>query len=148
MPNPQVGSWADGTHVLIGESHVDFDINLNSINPDRHTALVVVRHVPPAHPSLQFPAPWMKTPAADTPNNWNNWIQVKRLQDGKYQAGAGQETFHDSITVSTEDGMILSATMDNPVVTSSRVCDDAALTKCGEAQPHTIHRFTEITLAR
>jgi hypothetical protein len=36
--------------------------------------------------------------------------------------------------------------MDNPVVTSSRTCEDAALTKCGVAQPHTIHRHIEIAL--
>jgi hypothetical protein len=36
--------------------------------------------------------------------------------------------------------------MDNPVVMSGRDCDDAALTKCGVAQPHTIHRHVEIAL--
>ena len=85
----------------------------------------------------------MQTPVADTPNNW---VQVTKLGDGKYQAGAGKETFDNSITVSTEDGRILSASMDNPVVMNSRECDDAALTNCEEPQQHTSRRHVEITL--
>jgi hypothetical protein len=38
--------------------------------------------------------------------------------------------------------------MENPVTTSSRLCDDAALTHCGDAQPRTIHRHVEITLVQ
>lgn len=143
VPNPQVASWADGTHVLIGTDHVDFDLNLQSIDPVKGTAVVVVHHVPPSHPNLQFPAEWMQTPVTDTPNNW---VQVKKTKDGKYQAEVGKETFDVSITVSTADGRILSASMDNPVVMIGRDCDDAALTKCGDAHPQTIHRHVEIAL--
>jgi len=85
----------------------------------------------------------MRAPVADTPNNW---VQVTKTKDGKYQAGVGKETFDVSITVSTADGRILSASMDNPVVMSGRQCDDAALTKCGDARQHTIHRTVEIAL--
>ncbi|MGA2858617.1 MAG: hypothetical protein ABSE40_17245 [Candidatus Sulfotelmatobacter sp.] len=143
VPNPRPSSWADGTRVLTGEDLIDFDLNFQSIDPAKKTALLVVHHVPPAHPNLQFPAAWMEAPVADTPNNW---IEVAKTKEGKYQAGAGKETFDVSITVSTVDGKILSATMDNPVVTSSRLCDDAALTQCGDAQSHTIHRHIEIAL--
>jgi hypothetical protein len=76
----------------------------------------------------------------------NNWVEVKKSDDGKFEAGVGKETFDVTIIVSTADGRILSASMDNPVVTSSRTCDDAALTKCGVPQPHTIHRHIEIAL--
>ncbi len=143
VPNPRPSSWADGTRVLTGEDLIDFDLNFQSIDPAKKTALVVVHHVPPAHPNLQFPAAWMEVPVADTPNNW---IEVAKTKEGKYQAGAGKETFDVSITVSTVDGKILSATMDNPVVTSSRLCDNEALTQCGDAQSHTIHRHIEIAL--
>ena len=143
MPMPQQGSWGDGAHVLVGRDQVDFDLNLQSVDAAKQSAVLIVHHVPPPHPNLDFPAVWMQSPTADTPNNW---VQVEKRQDGKFQAGAGKETFDDSITVSTKDGRILSATMDNPVVTSSRVCDDAMLNKCGESQPHTIHRFVEIAL--
>jgi hypothetical protein len=85
----------------------------------------------------------MQAPVADTANNW---VEVTKTIDGKYQAGVGKETFDITIIVSTADGKILSASMDNPVVTSTRLCDDAALTKCGVAQPHTIHRHVEIAL--
>jgi hypothetical protein len=143
VPNPQVSSWADGTRVLVGKDQIDFDLNLQSIDPVKQTAVVVVHHVPPAKPNLQLPAEWMQAPVAETANNW---VEVTKTKDGKYEAGVGKETFDVTITVSTADGRILSATMDNPVVTSSRTCEDAALTKCGVAQPHTIHRHIEIAL--
>ena len=143
MPNPQVASWADGTHLLIGSDHIDFDLNLQSIDPVKEKAVVVVHHVPPPHPNLPLPAEWMRTPVTDSPNNW---VQVRKTKDGKYQAEVGKETFDVSITVSTADGRILSASMDNPVVMIGRDCDDAALAKCGDAQPHTIHRHIEIAL--
>lgn len=143
VPNPQASSWADGTRVLVGKSQIDFDLNLQSIDPVKQTAVVVVHHLPSAHSDLQFPAEWMRVPVADTANNW---IEVAKTEDGKFEAGSGKETFDDTITVSTADGRILSASMENPVVTSSRVCEDAALSKCGAAQAHTIHRHVEITL--
>jgi hypothetical protein len=143
VPNPQPSSWADGTHVLTGVDLIDFDLNLQSIDPVKKTAMVVVHHVPPPHTNLQYPAAWMHTPVADTPNNW---VEVSKTKEGKYQAGAGKETFDVFITVSTVDGKILSAMMDNPVVMSRRLCHDAALTQCGEAQPQTIHRHIEIAL--
>jgi hypothetical protein len=143
MANPQVSSWADGTHVLVGKDHIDFDLNLQSIDPVKQIAVVQVHHVPPSHPNLQLPADWMQAPVADTANNW---VEVTKTKDGKYEAGVGKETFDVTITVSTADGRILNASMDNPVVMSGRECDDAALTKCGVAQPHTIHRHIEIAL--
>ncbi|MGA1984386.1 MAG: hypothetical protein ABSG84_18200 [Acidobacteriaceae bacterium] len=143
MPNPQVSSWADGTHVLVGKDHIDFDLNLQSIDPVKQTAVVVVHHLPPSHPNLQLPAEWMQAPVADTANNW---VEVTKTKDGKYEAGVGKETFDVTITLSTADGRIISASMDNPVVMSGRLCDDAALARCGVAQPHTIHRHIEITL--
>ncbi len=145
MPNPQAGSWADGTHILTGESLIDFDLTLRAIDSAKKTAALVVRHVPPPHPNLQLPAAWMQAPVADTPNNW---AQVSRTKEGNFEAGVGKETFNDSITVSTIDGRILSAAMDNVVLISERVCDDAALTHCGDAHPRTIHRHIQIALER
>jgi hypothetical protein len=142
-PNPQASSWADGTQVLIGNTQTDFDLNLQSIDTVKQTAVVVVHHVPGAKPNLQLPAEWMQAPVADTANNW---VEVAKTKDGKYEAGVGKETFDVTIIVSTADGRILSATMDNPVVASSRVCEDATLTKCSAAQPHTIRRHIEIAL--
>jgi hypothetical protein len=143
VPNPQVSSWADGTHVLVGKDQIDFDLNLQSIDLVKQIAVVQVHHVPPSHPNLQLPADWMQAPVADTANNW---VEVTKTKDGKYEAGVGKETFDVTITLSTADGRILNASMDNPVVMSGRECDDAALTKCGVAQPHTIHRHIEIAL--
>jgi hypothetical protein len=143
VPNPQPSSWADGARVVVGKDHIDFDLNLQSIDPVKKTAVVVVHHVPPAHPNLQLPAEWMQAPVADTANNW---VEVTKTKEGKYQAGVGKETFDVTINVSTTDGKILSASMENPVVTSTRECEDAALTKCSPPQPHTINRHIEIAL--
>jgi hypothetical protein len=143
VPNPRVSSWADGSHVLVGRDQIDFDLNLQSVDPVKLTAVVVVHHVPSAKPNLQLPADWMQAPVADTANNW---VEVTKTKDGKYEAEVGKETFDVTITVSTVDGRILSASMENPVVSSIRTCEDAALTKCGVAQPHTIHRHIEIAL--
>jgi hypothetical protein len=143
VPNPQVSSWADGARVIVGKDQIDFDLNLQSIDPVKQTAVVVVHHVPPSKPDLQLPAQWMQAPVADTANNW---VEITKTKDGKYEAGVGKETFDVTIIVSTVDGKILSATMDNPVVMSGRECEDAALTKCGVAKPHTIHRNIEIAL--
>ena len=145
MPNPQVASWGDGTHVLIGKDHVEFDLNLASMDQEKQTALVVVHHVPPAHPNLDFPAAWMQAPVADTPNNW---VEVTKTDDGNYVAAVGKETFDVAMVVSTVDGRIISASMENPVVTTRRECHDAALTQCSEAHPQTIHRHVEIELER
>jgi hypothetical protein len=143
VPNPQTSSWADGTRVLVGKDLIDFDLNLQSIDQAKQTAVVVVHHVPPANPNLQLPAEWMQAPVANTANNW---VEVTKTKEGKYEAGAGKETFDVAITVSTADGRILSASMDNPVVMSGRECEDAALTKCGAAEPQTIHRHIEVAL--
>lgn len=143
MPNPHAGSWADGAHILTGESLVDFDLKLQSVDPIKKTALLIVGHIPPPHSGLQLPAAWMQTPVAGTPNNW---VQVSKTKDGKFEAGVGKETFNDSITVSTIDGRIVSAAMDNAVLMSERLCGDATLTQCDDARSRTIHRHIEITL--
>ena len=77
-------------------------------------------------------------------NTANNWVQVEKGSDGKFVAGIGQETFNVEIKIALATGRILSATMDNPVVVSERVCTDAALTACGSPERYTVHR--QITL--
>ena len=135
-------SWADGTHVVIGEDSIDFDVTLQSIDQKAQTATLLVRHVPPAQPQIKLPAPWMSERAGNTANNW---VQIEKSSDGKYVAGVGQETFNVEIKVALANGRILSATMDNPVEISERVCTDAALTACGTPERYTVHR--EITLS-
>lgn len=135
-------SWANGSQVILGQSSIDFDLTLKSINPSDNTAVLVVRHVPPEKCQLTLPAAWMQTPVADTPNNW---VQVIKLP-GKFLAMVGQETFTDEITISLADGKILSATMDNPVKTIMRTCTDEALTQCDVPQAHEILRKIQIVL--
>ena len=144
--NPMpASSWADGTHVLIGESAIDFDMTLKTVDAAAGTAVLVVKHVPPEKSAVKLPAAWMQTPVGDLPNNW---VGVQKEQDGRYTAAVGEENVNVEIKVSLADGKILSATMDNPVKTIERTCEDLALTKCGEAKPHDILRKVEIVLVQ
>ena len=52
----------------------------------------------------------------------NNWVSVQKGQDGKFEAGVGEETFDVELTVSLKDGKILSGQMDNVVKTVERTC--------------------------
>jgi hypothetical protein len=145
FPRGTPNSWADGNYVQMGEDSIDFDFTLKDVNESEKTALFVIRHVPPQKPEVRLKADWMQKAVADTPNNW---VQVRKTNEGKYLASVGKETFDVEITLSLEDGRILSATLDNPLQTVDRVCDDAALTQCGEPKPHPIHRRIELTLQR
>ena len=142
MPPP---SWADGKHVLVGEDMIDFDMTLKAVDLAAGTAVLEVKHVPPQTPNLPLKAEWMKASVGAGPNNW---VEVKKNADGKFEAGAGLETFTVEITVSTADGHIVSATMENPVITVERVCEDEALTKCGDAKRHEILRKIEIAAGK
>jgi hypothetical protein len=145
VPNGTPNSWADGSHVLLGQSAIDFDLTLKSIDKASQTAVLVVRHVPPAKSTIQLPAAWMQTPVGDRPNNW---VGVQKEQDGKFTASVGEETFIDEIDLSLIDGKILKATMDNPVKTIERSCQDQALTQCSDPKSHVILRKIEIVLVQ
>jgi hypothetical protein len=138
-------SWADGTHVLIGEDAIDFDLTLKDVNRSDNTVTLVVRHVPPEKPEIRLAVDWMRKPAADTANNW---VQVERTENEKYLAAVGKETLDVEIRLSLADGKILSGTLDNTVETIERECEDAALTRCSNPRPHPIRRQIEISLKR
>ena len=142
---PGPNSWADGNYVLLGEDTVDFDITLKGVDQSDHTVVLIVRHVPPESPQIKLPAAWMQERVADTANNW---VQVNKLPGGKYLAAVGKEFFDVEVKLSQINGVILSATMDNRVITVERECEDAALTKCGGPKPHPIRRQIEIALER
>jgi len=61
-----VGGW---THVLIGESAIDFDMTLKTVMR-RRDGVLVVRHVPPEKSAVKLPTAWMQTPVGNAPNNW------------------------------------------------------------------------------
>lgn len=138
-------SWADGTRVLVGEDAIDFDMALKSMDAAAGTALVEVKHVPPKDSALPVKAGWMQEPVGA---GANNWIEIVKNSEGKYEAGVGIETFTVHLTVSTADGHIVSATMENPVTTVERVCEDEALTNCGTPKRHEILRKIELAMAR
>lgn len=137
-------SWADGTRVLVGEDAIDFDMTLESMDA-AGTAIVEVKHVPPKDSTLPLNAAWMQEPVGA---GANNWVQIVKNSQGKYEAGVGMETFTVDLTVSVADGHIVSATMENPVTTIERMCEDEALTRCGAAKRHEILRKIELARAQ
>lgn len=140
--NPMVGSWADGTRVLVGEDSVDFDIHLTGIDRSRGVAMLLVKHVPPKAPKIRIPAEWMREPVAGAPNNW---VQVRRAA-GAYIGAVGKETFDVELTIRLSAGEILSATMDNLVEAVARECADVELSDCGERRPNPTVRRIEMSL--
>jgi hypothetical protein len=134
-------SWADGNYVVLGQDSIDFDVTLTDVNLAERSALLTIRHVPPAQPQIKTAADWMREPVADTPNNW---VEVTRGQDGRYAAEIGKETFDVRITISLVNGRILRASIDNPVEVKARECADAALTQCDAPVRYKILRTIEI----
>jgi hypothetical protein len=134
-------SWADGIRVLVGEDAIDFDMTLKTMDAAAGTATLEVKHVPPKDSALPFKAAWMQEPVGA---GTNNWVQIVKNSQGKYEAGVGIETFTVDLTVSMADGHIVSATMENPVATIERVCEDEALTACGAGKRHDILRKIEL----
>jgi hypothetical protein len=138
-------SWADGNYVLIGEDSIDFDFTLKDVNRSENIVTLIVRHVPPDNPGIRIPVDWMKKPVTAAPNNW---VQVRRTKNGKYLSAVGKETFDVEMKLSLIDGKILSGSIDNPVETIERECDDASLTTCRDPRPHSIRRKIQISLER
>jgi hypothetical protein len=136
-------SWADGNYVLLGQDSIDFDLTLKEVNQAARTATLIVRHVPPARPQVKLPAEWMRAPVADTANNW---VEVKKLGEGKYDGQVGKEIFDVELMIDLADGKILAATMDNPVIAIERDCTDAALASCAPPRNLKIHRQIEMRL--
>jgi hypothetical protein len=140
----QPNSWADGTHVLVGEDCIDFELEL--IDVARQQAQLRVRHVPPQEMCIRLPAEWMRTPVGDAPNNW---VQVQRnLGEASpslpFTAAVGHETFDVVVTAHCPSGRIIAATMDNPVDVVQRRCRDEALTDCDDLEKFRIHRRIEL----
>lgn len=136
-------SWADGKRVILGEDAIDFDMTLKSVDTAAGIASVEVKHVPPQKSALPLKAPWMQQPVATAPNNW---VEITRDENGRYNAGVGLETFTVDLTVSLSDGHIVNGTMQNPVITIERLCEDEELTKCTEPKRHEILRQIEIAI--
>jgi len=143
VPYGRPSSWADGHAVKIGEDSIDFDITLKSVDRRRNRAVLLVRHLPPAKPSLNLPAEWMKTPVKDTPNNW---VEVSTTKDGKIHAAVGKETFDVTLNVDLKTGEIIDASLENPVDVQERVCSDDTLANPGPPTTYRIHRRIEIRL--
>jgi hypothetical protein len=139
LPN----SWAWG-NTLVGYDCIDFDMTFAELNASSGTAKVLVKHVPPPGGcSRQPPAEWMAKPVADTANNF---FQVTKQPDGRYNAGVGKEFFDVDITLEMPSGKMLAATMYNPVTGISRVCSDEKLSDCGEPEPFSLVRNISMEL--
>jgi hypothetical protein len=123
-------SWGTGQDCL------DFDITLLNINEIKKMGSFRVSHLPPSKICISPPAPWMETQVTDTPNNW---FDIEHKQN-KWIASFGKETFDVDQQVDLSNGIILSATMHNPVVFQSRECVDEKLLNCSLPTNHMIVR--------
>ena len=137
IPVGKASSWADGSHVIVGEDSIDFDISLEKIDRGRSEATLIVHHVPPKKSILNLQADWMKTPVKDTPNNW---VEVTKTDSGKFEAAVGKETFDVTIMVDLQNGAIKAATLENVVDVVERECSDSTLSTPGPANQYRIHR--------
>ncbi len=138
----RANSWADGSRVIVGEDSIDFDCSVKELNKEAQTVTLVINHVPPAKPGVKLSAEWMRAPVTDTPNNW---VEIKKNQDGSCAASVGKETFEVTVLLNLTDGQILSARMDNPVEVLQRDCPDSSLNNPGPARRYQIRRQIEIT---
>jgi hypothetical protein len=142
FPSPITASWADGTVVVLGEDHIDFDITLTALDTASGVATLLVKHVPPPAPKIRLPADWMRAQVADVPNNF---VQVRKTASG-FAASVGKETFDVTLNVGIPHGKILSARMENLVTKVTRACSDISLTKCDDAQASPTLRRIELSL--
>jgi hypothetical protein len=140
--NAPVASWADGRTILTGEDHVDFDLLFKEIDRASGVGVLLIKHMPPDEPKIRLTADWMRVRVADTANNW---VMVTKLPGG-YSASVGKETFDVELRVSLAEGRLVSATLDNPVVATTRECADETLTQCSTARPISIVR--RVTMSR
>ena len=137
-------SWADGQRVLIGQDAIDFDISVLQVSQKDQTLTLLIQHVPPRHPRLEYPATWMNNPVANTRNNWE---QLEHTGE-KYIAQVGQETFDVRITLDLRDGKIFSASLHNVIIAVSRECKDRDLTNCGMAATKSMRREVSFRLVQ
>jgi hypothetical protein len=140
--NPITSSWADGTTVVLGEDHFDFDITLTAVDTASDVATLLIKHVPPPTPKIRLPADWMRARIAETPNNW---VEVRKTATG-FVASVGKETFDVTLDVAMSTGKILSGKMENPVTKVTRACADTSLTRCDDAEASPILRRIELSL--
>jgi hypothetical protein len=101
----------------------------------------LINYVPLKKPQINLLAEWMRVPVTDTSNNW---VEVKKNENGTYSAGVGKETFEVQVKLSLLDGRILSARMDDPVEVLERECTDANLANGGNPIRYQIRRQIEI----
>jgi hypothetical protein len=92
-------------------------------------------------PSIKIPVEWMRTPVADTPNNW---VEVSKNPDGTYSAEVGKETFDVEMKIDLATGRIISGSIVNIVEVLHRTCIDAALMNAGNPVRFQIKREIEI----
>lgn len=139
IPRTTPNSWADGQRILLGQDVVDFSLKVETVNPPEHTETILIQHVPPPALHVQLPAKWMQEPTSAKPSNF---VQVSKQDDG-FIAEMGKETFDVRLVVDTRDGHMLSATMHNPVLLTTRKCTDRELSQCApETSKTTLREIT------
>ncbi len=134
LPEPRVGSWADGAAVLVGQDCTQLTARLVALDGD--TATIETSFLPPPAPCLTMRAAWMDGPA--------NFQQVRKV-GGAIVAMWGRERFVVRAVVQRADGHILRATLDNELALTVRAGCDESLATCGAGLPMKLRRQVTLT---
>ena len=135
------GDWSNGESILVGEDCIRTAVTLVEVTTQ--TAVYETTFLPPLSACLEMLKPWMEAPVVEgTPNNFQQHMDM----GGMHAVMWGREEFTVRSKVRRSDGLILSATMDNPLTLKLKVGCDAALDSCKVELPMKIHRKLTLEL--
>ena len=139
QPEPVRGNWANGDSIPVGEDCIQISVELVELTGD--SVVYETRFLPPAAACLEPLKPWMEDSVVEgSPNNFQQQMAMGPMAAAMW----GREEFTVRSTVRRSDGLILRATMDNPLTLRLKVACDQNLDDCKHEMPMTIRR--ELTL--
>jgi hypothetical protein len=134
-PRTVVGQWSRGAVMPVGEDCIAIEVVLTDLAPT--TATFMTSFSPPAARCLTPARPFMTTPVAGAPNNFQ---QIELKADAR-EAMWGREQFVVTTTVRRTDGVILDAHMDNELDLVMRTgCSNDSLERCRLEVPVKLRR--------
>lgn len=141
VPKPVVGSWANGTDVLVGQDCIQITVTLTELR--EHTAVFETRFLPPSDHCLEPLTPRMSEPVvAGTPNNF----QQKARMGEQLGAMWGNERFVVVSEVRRSDGALLEASMSNELQLRMLIACTEDLDSCQHEVPLHLRRELTMTL--
>ena len=145
-PQPQLGSWANGTSVLVGRDCIQITVKLTGLTKE-NAAFETTYSVPSKTcPDFEPLADWMKDPV-DPETDANNFQQVLAAGE-RLHVMWGRENFVVKTVVRRTDGRILSGRMENHLRLMMKVGCDKNLKNCNGTMPLRLERRLTLTPAK